>query len=67
MLKKYSHFSDLQAIDKYKTNSTEARMYASLTGHAPPLHGCLQLGGRGLKISEKSLPGETGGQKFLLW
>ena len=34
MLKKYSHFSDLQATDKYKTNSTKARMYASLTGGA---------------------------------
>ena len=44
MLKKYSHFSDLQAIDKYKTNSIEARMYASLTGHAPPSMAASSLG-----------------------
>ena len=36
MLKKYSHFSDLQAADKYKTNSTIGCML-SLTGHAAPM------------------------------
>ena len=57
MLKKYSHFSDLQATDKYKTNFTKARIYASLTGHAPPSMAACSLGEGGLKISEKSLPG----------
>ena len=47
MLKKYSHFSDLQATDKYKTNSTIGCMLSLTAGHAPPLHGCLQLGGGG--------------------
>ena len=52
MLKKYSHFPDLQATDKYKIYSTKATTYAGLTGHALPL----QLGGGGgIKISEKCL------------
>ena len=57
MLKKYSHFSDLQETDKYKANSTKARMYASLTGHAPSSMAASSFGEGGLKISEKSLPG----------
>ena len=36
VLKKYSHFCDLQETDKYEIYSTKASMYASLTGHAPP-------------------------------
>ena len=51
MLKKYSHFPDLQATDKYKIYSTKASIYDGLTGHALPL----QLGGGGLKIPEKCL------------
>ena len=68
MLKKYSHFPDLQATDKYKKNFTKARMYASLTGHAPSLQGCLQLGGgrEGLKNSEKPLLGEGRSNIFIL-
>ena len=37
MLEKYSHFSDLQANDKYKTNSTIECML-SLKGMHPPPH-----------------------------
>ena len=78
MLKKYSHFPDLQATDKYKKNFTKARMYASLTGHAPSLQGCLQLGaGRegGFKKFRKAFAGggkvkhfyfgEGGGSNFV--
>ena len=70
MLKKYSHFSDLQAADKYKTNSTIGCML-SLTGHAAPM-AASSLGEGGVKNFRKVFArGKRGGgggseiQKFL--
>ena len=55
VLKKYSHFCDLQETDKYEIYSTKASMYASLTGHAPPPKNFRKVFAIG------------GGQKFLFW
>ena len=55
VLKKYSHFCDLQETDKYEIYSTKASMYASLTGHAPPPQNFRKVFAIG------------GGQKFLFW
>ena len=69
MLEKYSHFSDLQANDKYKTNSTIECMLSLKGMHPPPPPppsvAASRLGEGELKVSEKSLPGEREGQKFL--
>ena len=63
MLKKYSHFSDLQAAYKYKTNSTIGCML-SLTGHAAPM-AASSLGEGGVKNFRKVFArGKGGGQKF---
>ena len=64
MLKKYSHFSDLQAADKYKTNSTIGCML-SLTGHAAPM-AASSLGEGGVKNFRSLCQGKGGGgdQKF---
>ena len=66
MLKKYSHFSDLQETDKYKANFTKARMYASLTGHAPSSMAASSFGEGGVKNFRKVFAGGEG-QKFLFW
>ena len=66
MLKKYSHFSDLQATDKYKTNSTIGcmlKLNRAFTATPPPpaLHGSLQHGGRwGVKNFRKVFAGRKG-------
>ena len=76
MLRKYSHFSDLQATDEYQTNSTIGCMLKLNRAcmHPPPLpipprlYGSLQLGEEGgLKISGKSLPGERGQSEIFIW
>ena len=56
VLKKYSHFCDLQETDKYEIYSTKASMYASLTGHAPPP-----------QKNFRKVFALGGGQKFLFW
>ena len=66
MLEKYSHFSDLQATDKYKANFTIGCML-SLTVHAPPLRGCLQIGGEGVKSFRKVFAGGKGGSEIFIW
>ena len=63
MLRKYSHFSDLQATDKYKTNFTIGcmlKLNRAFTPH-PPFHGSLQHGGGwGVKNFKKVFAGRKG-------
>ena len=70
MLRKYSHFSDLQATDKYKTNSTIGCMLKLNRAFTPPspFMAPSSMGeDGGLKISEKSLPGERGQSQIFIW
>ena len=71
MLRKYSHFSDLQATDKYKTNSTIGCMLKLNRAFTPPplpfMAPSTMGEDGGLKISEKSLPGERRQSQIFIW
>ena len=68
MLEKYSHFSDLQANDKYKTNSTIECMLSLKGMHPPPtLCGCLQIGGGEVKSFRKVFAGGKRGSEIFIW
>ena len=71
MLRKYSHFSDLQATDKYKTNSTIGcmlKLNRAFTQTPPPFMAPSSMGEDGwLKISEKFLPGERRQSQIFIW
>ena len=65
MLEKYSHFSDLQANDKYKTNSTIECMLSLKGMHPPPL--LLPDWGRGVKSFRKLFAGGKGWSEIFIW